>query len=118
MHNLDELFSRLANSPFRRRFCLNEQELNYLREKGMDVLLTHAAQFIQERLAPAYPARDGKQTPFHNHPVFVAQHATGTCCRSCLEKWHGIKRGRELLDAEKKYILSVIKRWLLMQDEK
>ncbi len=87
----------------------------YLRDKGLDEVLLHAAQFIEKRLAPANPANDGKQTPFKNHPVFVAQHATATCCRGCLQKWHGIDMGRELLAEEKEYILTVLKRWLSTQ---
>ena len=56
----------------------------------------HAAEIIAERLAPAEPRNEGRQTPYRNHPVFVAQHATATCCRSCLETWHGIAKGHRL----------------------
>ncbi|WP_251023391.1 DUF4186 family protein [Streptomyces sp. ISL-10] len=31
-------------------------------------------------------------------PVFVAQHATATCCRTCLERWHVVPAGRALDD--------------------
>jgi hypothetical protein len=78
----------------------------------MQVVLEHAADFVATRLAPAAPANDGKQTPFRNHPVFVAQHATATCCRGCLEKWHRIPRGRALSKDEQRYVVSVIERWL------
>jgi hypothetical protein len=44
--------------------------------------------------------------------VFVAQHATATCCRGCLEKWHRIPRGQPLSDRQIEYILEVIQRWL------
>jgi hypothetical protein len=112
MRNLDELSSALARSSFRSRFRLRKGELEYLRKKGMDVILTHAAKFIENRLAPAEPENDGKQTPMRNHPVFVAQHATATCCRGCLEKWHGIPRGRLLTAEERTYVVRVIARWL------
>jgi predicted Fe-S protein YdhL (DUF1289 family) len=59
---------------------------------------------------------DGKQTPFRGHPVFVAQHATATCCRGCLAKWHGIPRGRPLEEGEKAHILAVLERWLKAQE--
>src|SRR6478672_853029 len=72
----------------------------------------HAAEIIAERLAPAEPRNDGRQTPYRNHPVFVAQHATATCCRGCLAKWHGIEKGRELAENEQRYVVSVIERWL------
>ncbi|MGV9305492.1 DUF4186 family protein [Nonomuraea sp. NPDC003727] len=51
---------------------------------------------IARRLVPAEPYKDGEQTPCRGHPVFVAQHATATCCRTCLHRWHDIPRGREL----------------------
>jgi predicted Fe-S protein YdhL (DUF1289 family) len=44
--------------------------------------------------------------------VFVAQHATATCCRGCLAKWHGIAKGRALEEGEKARILAVVERWL------
>jgi hypothetical protein len=115
MRELDELFERLERSAFRRRFHLRAAERDYLARKGFDVVLSHGADFVEKRLAPANPANDGKQTPMRNHPVFVAQHATATCCRGCLEKWHAIPKGRELSASEKRYILDVIRRWLVAQ---
>jgi hypothetical protein len=72
----------------------------------------HAAEIIAERLAPAEPRNDGRQTPYRNHPVFVAQHATATCCRSCLETWHGIAKGQRLDRGERAYVVAVIGRWI------
>ncbi|HEX8137731.1 MAG TPA: DUF4186 domain-containing protein [Pyrinomonadaceae bacterium] len=116
MRDLDELFAALAASPFRRRFRLRGKELEYLREKGLDRVMQHATDFIEKRLAPAQPANDGKQTPMRNHPAFIAQHATATCCRTCLEKWHGIPKGQALQTEEKQHILAVLKRWLEKQE--
>lgn len=110
--DLDELFARLAESKFRRSFHLREAERSYLQRKGMTTILKHAADFVEKRLSPALPANDGKQTPYRNHPVFVAQHATATCCRGCLQKWHGINKGKPLDDQEQQYIVAVIGRWL------
>lgn len=112
MGELDGVFERLGKSSFRRRFRLAGQELSYLRRKGLAIILRHAAGFIDERLAPAQPPHDGRQTPYRNHPVFVAQHATATCCRRCLEKWHRIPTGRALADEERRYVLRVLERWL------
>lgn len=112
MKELEEVFARLGKSDFRSRIHLQQKERDYLARKGMSVVLEHAADFIEKRLAPAAPANDGKQTPWRNHPVFVAQHATATCCRTCLEKWHAIPKGRVLTDEEKSYVVEVIRRWL------
>jgi len=115
MRDPDDLFAALAKSTFRRRFRLSPKELAYAREHGLAGTLDHARTFIRDRLAPADIPNDGKQTPMRNHPVFVAQHATATCCRGCLEKWHGIPRGRALTDAEQNHVIAVIGRWLRAQ---
>lgn len=112
MRNLDDLFAALAKSVFRRSFHLKGKDLYYLRSKGLDVVLSHAEDFITRRLAPAVIPNDGQQTPFRGHPVFVAQHATACCCRGCMEKWHRIPYGRELMAEEKDYVMTVLERWL------
>jgi len=112
MRDLDGVFQKLARSPFRAKFRLGPKDRAYLDAKGMSTVLSHAADFISIRLAPAEPANDGKQTPRRGHPVFVAQHATGTCCRSCLAKWHGIACGRPLGAEEQTHVVEAIERWL------
>ncbi len=112
MRSLDDVFAALARSEFRRRFALGARDEEYLRAKGMPTVLQHARELVAKRIAPAQPARDGKQTPFRGHPVFVAQHATATCCRGCLEKWHGIPRGRELTPDEQGHVVAAVERWL------
>ena len=113
---LDDVFARLADSSFRRRFKLRGDELAYLRRRGMETVLRHADEMIAARLAPARPPNDGSQTPMRGHPFFLAQHATATCCRGCLAKWHHIPRGRELTEDERRYVVSVIARWIAEQD--
>lgn len=112
MRELDELFAALAKSPFRSGFQLRTKDLAYLQQKGLSEVLDHAEDFIGKRLAPAFIANDGKQTPMRGHPVFVAQHATACCCRGCLQKWHQIPQGRELTLAEQAYVVVVLEKWL------
>lgn len=115
MVNMDYLFARLQRSTFRSRFHLGSKERQYCVDKGPETIDQHAADFIARRLAPAHIANDGKQTPMRGHPVFIAQHATATCCRGCLRKWHDIPAGRELTDREQHYVVQVIHRWLVIQ---
>ena len=115
MRDLDLVFSRLSGSPFRSRFRLGDKERAYLAERGLGTVLDHARDLIGKRLAPAEPQNDGRQTPMRGHPVFIAQHATATCCRSCLAKWHGIPAGRLLSIAEQDHVLAAIERWLRTQ---
>lgn len=110
--DIDEAFRRLATSSFRRKFKLQGRELAYLQTWGVDHVLKQAEEILRMRIAPADPANDGRQTPWRNHPVFVAQHATATCCRGCLEKVHEIRRGHALTPEEMAYVLSVLRRWL------
>jgi hypothetical protein len=115
MRDTDELFAALARSKFRSRFRLGAKERTYLKSKGLQTILDHARDFIAQRLVPASPINDGKQTPMRNHPVFVAQHATATCCRECLEKWHQIPRSTPLSQQQTEYVLQVIQKWLIRQ---
>lgn len=112
MDGFNEVFEDLARSPFRRRFRLGAADRAYVREKGMETIRRHAEDFVRTRLAPGVPKNDGKQTPMRGHPVFVAQHACGCCCRGCLRKWHGLAEGRELGEAERRYVVDVLMAWI------
>lgn len=113
--SVEEILQRLSHSEFRSRFQLSLEEISYIKKKGMETIRRHAEDFIRQRLFPAEILNDGKQTPMRGHPVFIAQHATATCCRSCLQKWHGIPKGRELTEEEQDYVVSVILEWLYRQ---
>lgn len=108
----EELKKALQKSKFRKKFYLKETDKKYIDEKSIKEIESHAKQFLYNRIAPAYPKKDGKQTPWKGHPVFIAQHATATCCRSCIEKWHNIEKGRELTQKEFKYTKKVIILWI------
>ncbi len=115
--DLGPLLHRLSRSTFRARFRLGEKEKTYLEAKGVEVIRSHAADFVARRLAPAKPRNDGRQTPMRGHPVFIAQHPTATCCRSCLAKWHGIPAGRALSEDEQAYVVDVLMEWLRRRPE-
>ncbi len=115
---MDQCFNildRLANSKFRSRFKLRVKELEYIKDKGFDTIYIHACYFIRDRVAPAGPINDGKQIPMHGPPVFIAQHATATCCRGCIEKWHNFPQHRKLPKTEQEYLVSVIIEWINLQ---
>lgn len=114
---ISHVFESLGKSSFRSRFKLSETELHYIRDKGFETIRRHASDFVTSRIADRFPKNDGKQTPMRGHPVFIAQHATATCCRGCLQKWHKIKKGRALTEAEKSHIVDVIMTWIEGQVE-
>ncbi len=108
----EELWRRLSVSTFRSSFHLKPKDQVYVQEKGLEVIKNHAYDFIRKRLAPKEIYNDGKQTPMRGHPVFIAQHATATCCRGCLYKWHRIPKNKELSETEIDYIVQVIMTWI------
>ena len=111
-NDIDKILVRLSKSKFRNSFHLKDKDKDYIREKGMDIIYKHACDFISNRLASKNILSDGKQTPTKGHPVFIAQHATATCCRSCLYKWHKFPKNVELTDYQKKYIINLIMTWI------
>ena len=110
-----DILDRLKTSKFRASFKLDKKDIDYINNKGIDVIRDHAYDFITKRLAPAVILNDGKQTPMRGHPVFKAQHACACCCRGCLEKWHGIKKGRELTQKEIDYVVDILMTWINSQ---
>lgn len=112
MTNWEELKPRLAQSAFRSKFKLHAAELRYIAEKGLPAVEKQCRDFVVSRLAVAEPDNDGRQTPWKGHPCFVAQHATGACCRGCLEKWQGIPRGRPMNEREAASVTANLMHWI------
>lgn len=112
---INDKLDELSKSDFRNGFKLKPKDIKYIKEKGIDVIRDHAYNFINSRLNGLHLFNDGKQTPTKGHPVFVAQHATGTCCRGCLYKCHGIAMNRYLTRNEINYIVELIMTWIERQ---
>ncbi|DAA83663.1 MAG TPA: DUF4186 domain-containing protein [Cyanobacteria bacterium UBA10660] len=111
----DEIFDRLSKSDFRKKFKLSQKDRLYLQQKGFDTIKSHAVDFIAKRIAPADIPNDGKQTPMRGHPVFTAQHATATCCRGCINKWHKFPKYVQLTKEQQKYLVDLIMEWIKRQ---
>lgn len=112
--DLDNIFDRLSHSKFRSSFYLNNKDKEYIAKRDWDTIRKNTADIISKRLAPADIPNDGRQTPMRHgiFPPFIAQHATGCCCRGCFEKWHNIPKGRQLSEDEQQYAVDVIMEWL------
>lgn len=109
---IEKTMERLSYSTFRSKFVLSDKDRAYARSKGKTTIDRHAYELLRSRVGAANPVKDGKQTPWRGHPVFTAQHATATCCRGCIEKWHHIPRGRELTDEEIRRLADLIMAWI------
>ena len=115
MNMYDDILERLSKSTFRVRFKLRDKEKQYIEQKGLDKIKSHAEDFIRDRVSPSIITNDGKQTPMKGHPVFIAQHATATCCRGCINKWHKIPKDVELTQEQQDYIVGLIMEWIKRQ---
>ena len=104
-------FAALKNEMIRHHFFhkeIDEKAIRHAQRKGRSLLKEAARHRLAKYLAPAKPARDGRQTPFEGNAIFYAQHATATCCRTCLEYWHDIPKGRELAVEELVYCAALV----------
>ena len=110
--NIELTLAQLSKSKFRASFHLKKNDIEYIKEKGWNTIQEHCHDFILKRLAPAIIENDGKQTPTHGHPVFVAQHACACCCRGCLSKWHKIQKGTSLNNDEINEIEEILLAWI------
>jgi hypothetical protein len=112
---IPQKLASLKKSKFRSKLKLSEKDGDYIAARGLETIKDHAYQFINARVAPDYPKNDGKQTPIRGHPVFIAQHATATCCRGCISKSQGIEKGRALKEVEVDFIVALIMEWIERQ---
>ena len=108
----EEAFARLERSKFRSRFKLTEEDRAYIERVGLETIRRHATDFVHEKLAPADPKNDGKQTPMRGHPVFKAMHGSAMCCRGCMEKWWKVKRGIPLSETRQVKAVNLIMAWI------
>ena len=118
MQTIDQALDKLEKSRFRAGFHLTKKEWEYLDDKGMETMRRHAQDFVRQKLAPAEPVNDGKQTPMHGHPVFKAMHATACCCRGCMNKWYRVPKGRALTGSEQERVVNLLMAWLERQQRK
>ncbi len=109
---ISQVLKSLKPSTFRSKFKLSNLDQQYIQDKGIGTIRKHASDFIYSRIAPQYPKNDGKQTPMKGHPVFIAQHATAACCRGCIQKWHRLKKGKELSAQEIEFLVELIMKWI------
>lgn len=108
----NEAFARLARSKFRSRFKLAADELAYIERVGLETIRRHAEDFVREKLGPAEPKNDGKQTPMRGHPIFKAMHGSAMCCRGCMEKWWRVKCGIPLTESQMSKAVDFLMAWV------
>lgn len=108
-------FEALKHEKIRHYFFhipIDQKAINHARRKGRTNMIDAIRTRLGKYLAVAEPNRDGQQTPFQGNTIFYAQHATATCCRTCLEYWHDIPKGRPLTEQELNYCIQLIEYYM------
>lgn len=106
---------QFRNEWWSREFDAAALERAHHRLRGS--LRAAAIQRIRQSVGRVYggarvPFRDGRQTPFTGNVLYYAQHAMATCCRKCIERWHGIPNGRDLMPEEVEYLAILTARYV------
>lgn len=117
LHDAAFTFVSLRRELIRHHFWhvpIDQRALNYARRKGRIKLAEAARKRLASSIGPEKPYRDGQQTPHEGsgNPLHYAQHATATCCRRCVEEWHGIPRGRPMTGEEIDYLTALVLQYL------
>jgi hypothetical protein len=107
MHTFEALQHELIRHHFFHR-PVDESAMRHAQRKGRIALKDAARARLYKYLAVAEPPRDGRQTPLSGNVIYYAQHATATCCRTCLEYWHDIPKGRSLTPEELDYCAALV----------
>lgn len=108
-------FAQLRREFIRHYFWhleFDERALNHAYRKGRRRLFAAAQRRIETSVSRAGMAFDGRQTPRAGNTIFYGQHATASCCRRCIEYWHGIAPDRDLTYQETTYLTSLVVRYL------
>jgi uncharacterized protein DUF4186 len=94
---------------------INQHAMNHARRKGRKGLRERVRKHLSTAIGPANPWHDGIQTPMEMeapNAIPYGQHATATCCRKCVEYWHGIPRGKIICEQDLIYLAELVCRFL------
>lgn len=96
----------------------NQWAKNYGTRKGRIALLNGTTRFVRKHVGPPKDAFDGRRVPWPDktpekmNPYYYAQHATATCCRSCIETWYGIIPEESLSDQALAFFTALINEFI------
>lgn len=117
LKDVENTFESLEREMIRHHFwhkIIDKKALKHAEGKGIVGLREAAEHRIRKYVGPPSSKlyRDGMQTPMNGNVIFYAQHATATCCRKCLEAWHGVYREKYLLDEEITYMTELVMKYI------
>ena len=120
LKDVEHNFKSLRREMIRHHFwhkSIDNKAVNHAKGKGIIGLREAAEHRLRKYvgLPSSQLSRDGRQTPMSGNVICYAQHATATCCRKCIELWHGINRETHLMDEEIGYMTELIMRYIQLR---
>lgn len=116
-NRIEETIVALKNEGIRHEYwCaveLSTEAIIHARKKGRIKMREAVEKRIMQSVGKAKNFREGGQTPWKGKvATYYAQHATATCCRPCIEHWHGIEQGHDLTKEEVEYLSTLVCRYI------
>ncbi len=119
IEDIDHTIAALQLELIRHHFWhlgLSDYAANYAIRKGKVALRAAVRHQLEKAIGSPHHPRQGRQTPRENSRtatvIHYAQHATATCCRACLEEWHGIEGGADLTAAQLSYLANLVMKYV------
>lgn len=117
LDNIEATFELLRTEYVRHWFWtapIVEEAKERAVRNGRDATAREMEKRLRTSVGSARPFHDGYQTPIDSpkNIVYWAQHATASCCRRCMEYWHGIAQGHDLTEEETAYLLTLAMRFI------
>ena len=88
---------------------IEEKAIQLAQKRGIRLLRQMVHRRIKNSIGNRQNYREGKQTTIGGSEIIhYGQHATGTCCRKCLEYWHNIKMGTDLTEKQLEFCTELV----------
>lgn len=95
---------------------IEKEAIQSAKKLSREELKANAKKTLSTRIKKFNSFIDNRQTPLGKEDIVnYAQHATGTCCRKCLETWHNIPKEQELNEVQLNFCVDLV---MLYVDEK
>jgi hypothetical protein len=115
LNDVEYTFNCLKCEYIRHQYWHKELDVyavNQAKRRGRGKMPQYAENRIKNSVAAAQPRREKRQTPVDGDILYYAQHATATCCRSCMEVWHGIPQGVELTEKQVQFCTALLMKYV------
>lgn len=93
---------------------IDERAIQRAKQRGILRIKQRAKEIIRKKIGhPAKTRWDNMCTPKQGTEIIhYAQHATATCCRKCLKRWHNVPLDVDLTDSQIEFCVGLIEQFV------